>query len=205
MMDPQISTERKIAYLLERISIVYRVLLWNFAKEEGLTPLQIQILLFLKNRDPEECTPTSIAEDLNITKATLSDAAGALIRKGLIKKRSSRKDKRTSFLTLSRRGNSVLKRIGGIGDTISRCIKELDDSEKDYAFVFLIKLISSLHSYGLIKIARVCFTCKFFRKNATPSAHICSLTGVEHSDRDIMVECPKYIPAEVSGKGGNLP
>lgn len=204
-MDAQISTERKIAYLLERVSLVYRVLLWNFAKEEGLTPLQIQIILFLKNRDPEECTPTSIAEDLNITKATLSDASAALMRKGIIKKRSSRKDKRTTFLTLSRRGNSVLKRIAGIDDTIVRCIKELDDYEKDRAFLLLIKLISSLHSSGLMKIARVCFTCKFFRKNATPSAHLCSLTGVEHSDRDIMVNCPKYKPVEVSGKGGKLP
>jgi hypothetical protein len=39
--------ESKIVASLERISEAFRVLLWNESKENSLSPIQIQILIFI--------------------------------------------------------------------------------------------------------------------------------------------------------------
>lgn len=202
-----LSIESKIAYLLERVSVVYKVLLWNLAKEQKLTPLQIQIMLFINNRITEECTPSNISMDLQITKATLSDAVKTLIKKGLIKKISFHKDRRSALLILTHRGRNLVKRIEGIGDTLAAHIRDLNTQEKEYALLFLIRLINSLYYSGLIKIARICPTCKFFIKDTKSgedglkARHICSLTDTEITDTSINVNCPKYV-AHRRKKGG---
>jgi hypothetical protein len=39
--------ESRIVVALERISEAFRVLLWNESKENSLSPIQIQILIFI--------------------------------------------------------------------------------------------------------------------------------------------------------------
>ena len=48
------TTEGKIVASLERISQAFRVLLWKKSKEFSLTPLQVQILIFLFTQNEEK-------------------------------------------------------------------------------------------------------------------------------------------------------
>ena len=59
----------KITAALERISNALRVLLWNESKENSLSPIQNQILIFLLFHREEYCTVSYLAEEFNITKA----------------------------------------------------------------------------------------------------------------------------------------
>jgi hypothetical protein len=59
--------ESKIVVALERISEAFRVLLWNESKENALSPIQIQILIFLLFHSDEMCKVSYLAQEFNMT------------------------------------------------------------------------------------------------------------------------------------------
>ena len=95
---------RKISTGLERISQAYKALLWNKAKIFGLSPIQIQILIFLAHHKRQLCNVSLLAQEFNVTKPTISDAIRVLESKKMIIKDYSSPDNR-SYTILKR--NSV--------------------------------------------------------------------------------------------------
>ena len=77
---------QKIVNSLERISQAFRVLLWNESKEYGLSPIQIQILIFLFTHSPEKRKISYLAREFDMTKATISDSVKVLFQKSLVTK-----------------------------------------------------------------------------------------------------------------------
>lgn len=197
--------EKKIVYLLERISQVFRALQWELAKKKNLTPLQIQILLFLKNRRPTDAIPTRIAQELGLTKATLSESISALEKKKLVIRVSNKIDRRFTTLSLSKAGKKVVKELASVEDLFVRYIHGLNISEKKNSFRFLLNIISLLYFDGYVKVARLCCTCQHFRKDAIRKGiHFCTLTNRELNLEDINFECASYIPLSVKRGGANL-
>ena len=78
--------ESRIVVALERISESFRVLLWNESKENSLSPIQIQLLIFIQFHAQEKCKVGYLADEFNMTKATISDAIKSLEQKELITK-----------------------------------------------------------------------------------------------------------------------
>src|SRR5688572_14883967 len=78
------STESKIVASLERIAQAFRVLLWQESKEYALTPIQIQILIFLRFHSEEKCKVSYLAGEFNLSKPTISDTVKTLEQKQLI-------------------------------------------------------------------------------------------------------------------------
>jgi len=81
-----LSTDSKIIVALERVAEAFRVLLWNESKTHDLSPIQIQILVFLRFHPQEICKVSYLANEFNLTKATISDSVKTLLRKQLIEK-----------------------------------------------------------------------------------------------------------------------
>ena len=75
--------ESRIVVALERISEAFRVLLWNESKENSLSPIQIQILIFIYFHSTEKCKVGYLADEFNMTKATISDSVKVLLSKEL--------------------------------------------------------------------------------------------------------------------------
>ena len=98
----------KIVAGLERISEAFKVLLWKKAKLLGLSPIQIQILLFISYHKSEICNVSHLAKEFNITKPTISDAIRVLDKKGLILKDFSSTDSRSYSIKLSNPGKSIV-------------------------------------------------------------------------------------------------
>ena len=71
----------KIVAGLERLSQAFRTLLWEKAKEFGLSPIQIQVLIFIHYHSKEKSTVSYLAQEFNLTKPTISDAIKALEQK----------------------------------------------------------------------------------------------------------------------------
>ena len=67
------SVESRIVASLERVSQAFRVLLWNESKEFSLSPIQIQVLIFLLHHSDEKRKVSYLADEFNMTKATISD------------------------------------------------------------------------------------------------------------------------------------
>ncbi len=76
--------ESKIVVALERISEAFRVLLWQQSKEFGVSPIQIQLLIFIDLHQQDYCKVSYLAQEFNLTKATISDAVKSLEQKQLI-------------------------------------------------------------------------------------------------------------------------
>ena len=78
--------ENKIIVGLERVSEAFKSLLWEKAKLHGLSPIQIQILLFIQTHRRELCSVSHLAQEFEVTKPTVSDAVRVLDKKGLVEK-----------------------------------------------------------------------------------------------------------------------
>jgi hypothetical protein len=63
---------------------------------------------------------------------------------------------------------------------------------------FLMRFISALQGAGVITVARMCVSCRFFRPDAHPadaSAHHCALLDLPLSEADLRTDCPEHEPA----------
>ncbi|WP_258932072.1 MarR family winged helix-turn-helix transcriptional regulator [Flavobacterium oreochromis] len=105
--DQNQKIESRIIVALERISQAFRVLLWKESKENSLSPIQIQILIFICFHSKEKCKITYLAEEFNMTKSTISDSVKILITKGLIEKKSNLVDTRSFWLVLTEEGYKI--------------------------------------------------------------------------------------------------
>ncbi len=185
--------DTKIIYIFEKITNLSKVLFWDISKETGISPLGIQVILFLAENPAERALPSFISEELGVTRATLSEALKTLVKKGLIKEEKSKKDKRYKFLKLTERGEKVLKKIlSGYRGEISKGLKTLKLREKRELYTLLLKIISEFQDKNVIRISRMCINCANFVKNAFPDPvkkHLCKLTGKKLSDYDIKVKC----------------
>ena len=103
--------ESKIIVSLERLSQAFRVLLWNESKAFSLSPIQIQIMIFIYSHSPEKRKVSYLAEEFNMTKSTISDTIKTLEQKLLIKKEFDQEDSRSYVIHLSKKGKQLTEKI----------------------------------------------------------------------------------------------
>ncbi len=185
----------RIATALERLSLAFRVLLWDVAKQEGLSPIQIQFLVYLMTHPEERRRVGNLANEFGLTPATVSDAVKSLAQKGLLYKKPWRKDKRFYNLELTPSGKSLAAEISDWRDVIREEVESFPLTVKEAVMIFLMELIESLHRAGVIKVARMCISCGNFRRDAHPGSekpHHCSLTDTPLGVSELEVDCDMH-------------
>ena len=180
----------KIVAGLERVSEVFKVLLWDKAKMVGLSPIQIQLLLFVAFHKSELCNVSHLAREFNLTKPTISDAVRVLARKGLIVKKFSSSDSRSYSITLSDAGAEVIAQTYDFSQPLKSQVDAFDESELQQLFDTLSKLIYKLNRNGILEVQRTCYGCKFYRKNE--QADYCNLLQKDLYKADIRLDCPEF-------------
>jgi len=178
----------------ERIAEVFRVLLWNHAKELGLSPIQIQLLIFLESHHIELCTVSHLAKEFNMTKPTISDAVKVLAQKDLITKVPGQGDARSYAMTLSMEGTKVIKQVKGFTAPLEKSVNELETGEKEALYHSMTKLIFQLHKDEIISVQRTCFACKFHEKSE--AGHHCHFIGEDLKDHEIRLDCGDFVLAD---------
>ena len=131
----------KIVAGLERISEVFKTLLWEKAKVIGLSPIQIQILIFISFHRQELCKVSHLAKEFNVTKPTVSDAVRILDKKKLIVKDYSLADSRSYLIRLSAQGEKVVSETQDFAMPIKSQLKNLNNAELESTFQTLSQLI----------------------------------------------------------------
>ncbi|MEN8187763.1 MAG: MarR family transcriptional regulator [Bacteroidota bacterium] len=180
----------KIIVGLERISEVFKILLWEKAKLIGLSPIQIQILIFIAYHKHELCNVSHLAREFNITKPTISDAVRILDKKGLITKNFSSTDSRSYSIQLSQIGNKIVAETENFADPLKSQLKGIQSSDLENLFETLSKLIYKLNSNGILTVQRTCYGCKFYEK--TKNKDFCNLLDKELLNSEIRLDCPEY-------------
>ncbi|SFR35143.1 DNA-binding transcriptional regulator, MarR family [Robiginitalea myxolifaciens] len=180
----------KITFGLERISEVFKTLLWAKAKVVGLSPIQIQIGLFVAYHRAELCNVSHLAKEFNVTKPTISDAVKILNKKGLIDKDYSASDQRSYTLQLTDSGRKLVREVGDFADPLRDLIGHKDEAELSRFFTTLSELIYSLNRTGVLTVQRTCFGCKFYDKESEED--YCKLLQKKLSNSDIRLDCPEF-------------
>ena len=180
----------KIVVGLERVSEVFKILLWEKAKLVGLSPIQIQILIFIAYHKQGLCNVSHLAKEFNITKPTISDAVKILDKKQMIIKDYSSSDSRSYTMQLSALGKEIILQTNDLASPLKSQIDTLEKIDLDTIFKTLSELIYKLNRNGILSVQRTCFGCKFYQKNET--SDYCNLLKKQLFNNDIRLDCPEF-------------
>lgn len=182
--------ESRIVVALERISEAFRVLLWNESKENSLSPIQIQILIFIHFHSQKKCKVGYLADEFNMTKATISDSVRVLLNKELVTKETDHNDTRSYTLSLTVEGKKIAKKASFFAASVEQPIEKLTQEQKTIMLKGLLNLIYELNKSGIITIQRMCFTCSFYKFEN--GINYCNLLKTKLPESELRVDCPEH-------------
>lgn len=186
----QQSITSKIVVGLERISEVFKSLLWDYAKTKGISPIQIQILIFIAYHKSEFCKVSYLANEFNVTKPTISDAVKVLHQKKLVEKFHTETDNRSYTIGLTINGEKMVAETEKFTLPIEEEVNKIDNSELEILYKSINGLIYNLHKSGILTIQRTCFACKFYNKK--DNNHFCDFLNKELIIKELRVDCPEF-------------
>ena len=186
------SVESKIVAVLERISQAFRVLLWQESKEFSLTPIQVQVLIFLLHHSPEKRKVSYIADEFNMTKPTISDTLKALEQKDLVTKEYDKADTRTYCIHLTKKGKDLATKTSLFTSEIRTPIAKLHPDDKENILLSLLGIINHLNQTRVITIQRMCFSCVHYQTSQNGQKHYCNLLSKPLATTDLRIDCPEF-------------
>jgi len=180
----------KIVVGLERIAEVFKTLLWEKAKLVGLSPIQIQILIFIAFHKQHLCNVSHLAKEFNVTKPTISDAIKVLDKKKMIVKDYSPADSRSYNILLSELGQRIVAETNDFAEPVKGQLVQFKDSELNNMFSTLSQLIFQLNRSGILNVQRTCYGCKFYLPKSEKD--YCTLLQKDLLNKDIRLDCAEY-------------
>jgi len=190
ILEQQSDPGKKITVALERLSEAFRVLLWQESRKNGLSPIQIQILVFLLFHSADKCKVGYLASEFNMTKATVSDSIKVLFQKGLIEKITDGTDTRSFSILLTESGKVVAGEASLFTNPIENAVASLPAYTQDILLVSLMSVIDKLNVAQVITVQRMCKTCRFFDNRG--EQFFCKLLNKPLEIRDLRVDCPEH-------------
>lgn len=186
------STESKIVASLERIAQAFRVLLWQESKEFSLSPIQVQVLIFLLYHSDEKRKVSYLADEFNMTKATISDTIKTLEQKSLITKEYEPHDTRSYIIHLTRKGEEIAGKTSLFTKEIRTPVDQLHPDDKENLLLSLLNIIRHLNRSEIITIQRMCMTCSYYRSSDEGQKHFCNLLNQNLHVTDLRIDCTEH-------------
>lgn len=182
--------DNKIVAGLERLSQVFRILLWEKAKKHNLSPIQIQLLIFIRYHSADKTTVSYLAQEFNFTKPTISDAIKILEQKKLIQKITDKTDTRSYTINLTATGKKIVLETENFANPLAEIISKANDTDKIILWENISNLIIRLNKLKVISVQRTCFNCKHYSiKNKN---HFCNLLDLKLLTQDIRIDCGEF-------------
>jgi len=186
--------ESKIVGGLERLSEVLKALLWQKAKTYGISPIQIQILLFVSNHHTDISNVSYLAKEFNVSKPTISDAVKILLKKNYLAKDYSPIDNRRYNLLSTTQGDELVNDLSEYTTPISEELEGFGEQELNGIYQTITKLIFQLNQRGVIQVQRTCFKCKYYIGDRK-SKHFCNYMDTKLKSQEIRLDCNEFIEA----------
>lgn len=178
----------KLVAATERIAQAARGLRASAAYDAGLSPVQLNLLEILRNAPEERRRVSALAAELDLTAATVSDAVSALRRKGLIT--STGLGGRVRRLDLTDAGREMLDRTRGWSAPLAASFGSLQVAQQEALLAALLDVIAHLQRAGIVTVARMCTTCRFFER--TQPVPRCGLLDAPLPPAALRVDCPEH-------------
>jgi len=183
--------DTKIAAGLERLSQVFKSLLWQKATAYQLSPIQIQLLIFINYHDADKNNISYLADEFNISKPTVSDAIKLLEQKELIAKKVNDADARRYSISLTKKGKQVVSDTEDYTDPITSWVTRMNPTEKESLWKSVSELILTMSGEGIISAQRTCHSCRHYTN--TEGRHFCGLLGKDLGIPDIRIDCKEHV------------
>ena len=186
------STESKIIASLERVAQAFRVLLWQESKEFALTPIQVQVLIFLLHHSEDKRKVSYLAKEFNMTKPTISETIKVLQQKKLVSKENEPGDSRSYIINLTEDGKSIATKTSFFTEKIRTPIDNLHQDDKENLLLSLLSIIRHLNNAGIITIQRMCLTCLHYENSEQGKKHFCKLLNQSLNATDLRIDCAEH-------------
>ncbi len=197
VFDPNAQVDNaglKIIAALERLSEGFRVLLWEKSKVLGISPIQIQILIFVHYHSDENCKVSFLAQEFNLSKPTVSEAVKSLEQKGMIERQTDSVDTRSHTIHLTAEGQAVVAQTEHFANPMLQGLAYVSAAEKSLLLEQLLRLIGQFQAAGIISLQRMCFSCRFYQpKNGD---HFCQFLNKTLADAALRLDCREFEAAE---------
>lgn len=183
---------------LSKIGLAMKSRPWRRQGQEGVGPLQVQVLSFLCGRGTQSATVSTIARELSVKLPTASEVIRTLEQKRLVRRRREDADNRVVSVHLTAKGAKAGRVISGWPEILSAAAQQLSGQEQVALLTILVKLIRSLQAQGEISTARMCVSCEHFRPHAHVDAqqpHHCQFVDAPFGDQALRIDCPDYVAA----------
>ena len=186
------SVNSKIIASLEKVSEVFRVLLWDSGKEYGLSPIQIQLLLFVRFHPEEDLRKVAyMAKEFNMTKATISDSLKTLELKGLVRKKTDVEDARSVTISLTAKGEKISQHVSGFADALDGALDRLAPKEREALLVTVMRLSRQLLEEEVLAVERMCFHCAHYKGNFNDNNY-CEAYKKKIPQKSLRIDCPAH-------------
>lgn len=186
--------DARIAAALAKLALVGRHALGRQAAARSLSAMQSLVLDRLARFGPTRVS--QLASQLSVTVPTVSDSVAALEKKGLVFRRSVAQDARSVEVCLTPRGRRLARSQDDWTETFRTAVAELGQDEKVVVLRLLLRIIARLVENGVVRDARMCVTCEYFRAYAHPGSgkpHHCALVDLPLSDEHLRVDCHDHV------------
>ena len=180
----------KIVFALDKISEYFKNSLREKGKEHKLSPIQIQILLFIDNHLEKYMTVNYISDEFNVTKATISDSIKALEKKSLVKKVKNKKDSRSFTLKLDTEGKNIISSINSFPKELTKMVSPLPIQSQQILWKELYNIINSLQIIGEINVQRMCNNCAYFTFKDGQS--YCNFLDKKLETNNLRLDCSEH-------------
>ncbi|MDW3195183.1 MAG: MarR family transcriptional regulator [Cytophagales bacterium] len=184
------SKDHKIVVALERIAEAFRVLLWQETKKTGLSPIQLQLLIFLLHHPEQTTTPSYLATEFNLTKATITDSLRMLLKKDLIVKHTDPSDARSYSIQLTTAGKTIGESATQFSNQLLGSLEGLSASSKGNLLEGLLHMIGQLNDQSVISLQRMCKNCRFLENK--DGGHYCSFLEQPLAPAELRIDCSEF-------------
>jgi len=181
------NVEGKIVAGFERLSQVFKVLLWEKAKKYDLSPIQIQLLIFIKYHSKNKSTVSYLAKEFNLTKATVSDTIKILEHKQYISKEIQRNDSRSYTVALTAKGLEIVLLIENFTDPLYDIVASVNKNDKLILWRTISSLLQQLNHLQIINVQNTCYNCHYFTEEN--GKNHCRLMDMKLHSNDIRIDC----------------
>lgn len=182
--------DSKIVAGLDRISQVFKTLLLEKSKTYNLSPIQIQLLIFIAYHSSEKTTVSYLSQEFNLSKPTISDTIKTLEQKQFINKIVDKKDTRSYRITLTETGKNIVLETENFINPLTEIITNSKQNDKLVLWENITTIILQLNELKIISVQRTCFKCKFYSENNNKS--YCNLLNQNLKTEDIRIDCEEF-------------
>lgn len=181
------SLDARLLLSLQRLSDMLKAVQWKQARNLGITPLQLQILLFTGHHTAALNKVAYIATELQLSRPTVSDAAAALVSKGYMRIEDDLKDRRSYSFVLTDEGQQLLERAEMYTEDLYAIVgkRPLQEKMNLYQSIFTILAGLSNDDGGL---QRMCFNCSHYYGNRKRQ-HVCRYLEKTLLSAELQIDC----------------